>query len=64
MPAQNPSRPLQAELKGPAGEFTTYCEEEFQRRSNSGEAFDAELYEEAVQFVLSKLKRHQGSLSE
>ena len=61
MPPQNPPRPLEAELKGPAGEFSIYCQEELQRRSNSGEDFDAELYEEAVQFVLSKLRKRQGS---
>jgi hypothetical protein len=64
MPTQNPPRPLEAALKGPAGEFSFYCQEEFQRRSNSGEDFDAELYEEAVQFVLSKLQKRQGSRAE
>ena len=64
MPPEHQPRPLEAELKGPAGEFSIYCQEEFQRRSNSGEDFDAELYEEAVQFVLSKLKQRKGSLAE
>lgn len=64
MSSQNEPRPLEAELKGPAGEFSTYCQEEFQRRSNSGEEFDAELYHEAVQFVLSKLKKRKGSQAE
>lgn len=64
MAPQNQPRPLEAELKGPAGEFSIYCQEELQRRSNSGEAFDPELYEEAVQFVLSKLQKRQGSPAE
>jgi hypothetical protein len=61
MPPHQPPQPLEADLKGPASEFALYCQEELQRRSNSGDDFDAELYEEAVQFVLSHLQKHQGS---
>ncbi len=64
MSSQNEHRPLEAELKGPAGEFSAYCQEELQRRSNSGEEFDAELYNEAIQFVLSKLKKRKGGQAE
>lgn len=60
MPPHQPPQPLEADLNGPASEFALYCQEELQRRANSGEDFDAELYEEAVQFVLRHLQHRQG----
>ena len=60
MPPERDAKPLEAELKGPAGEFSEYCKAERQRRENSGEDFDADLYEEAVQFVLNNLQKRSG----
>jgi hypothetical protein len=39
-----------------AREFLNYSKDERQRRENSGEAFDEQTYDEAVQLVLSKLR--------
>ena len=39
-----------------AEEFLAYCNAERERRLNSGEAFDQESFELAVQMVLDKLR--------
>ena len=41
--------------QGTAREFLDYCEEERERRRDSGEAFDEALYQEAVDMVLRRL---------
>jgi len=43
--------------KRPTLEFAAYCEAEFERRRNSGEAFDEATYREAMELVLGKLRR-------
>jgi hypothetical protein len=44
------------ELGASAEEFLAYCDAERERRLNSGEAFDQEAFEQAVQMVLDKLR--------
>lgn len=39
-----------------AREFLTYCEAERERRLNSGEAFDPQGFDEAVEIVVRKLR--------
>lgn len=39
-----------------AEEFLAYCNAECERRRNSGEPFDQELFERAKQMVLDKLR--------
>jgi hypothetical protein len=39
-----------------AREFLAYCEAERERRLNSGEAFDPEAFDQAIEMVLSKLR--------
>ncbi len=50
--------PIQgSEEMGPsAEEFLAYCSAERERRLNSGEPFDQEAFEQAVQMVLDKLR--------
>lgn len=52
------------DLQGTAGEFLDYCEEERERRRDSGEPFDETLYQEAVDMVLRRLqnKEREGAL--
>ncbi len=38
-------------------EFITYCEGEFDRRMNSGEAFDEAGFREAMAIALDKLRK-------
>jgi len=53
----NESAPLkQAELYGPAKDFSEYCEAEFQRRRNSDDSFDEASYREAMNMVMRKLQ--------
>ncbi len=40
----------------PSEEFAVYCEDEFERRLNSGEDFDLAAYREAMELVMTKLK--------
>ena len=40
----------------PSEEFVRYCEAEFERRMNSGEAFDVTEYRVAMEMVTAKLK--------
>lgn len=44
------------DLQGTAREFLEYCEEERERRRDSGAAFDEVLYQEAVDMVLRRLR--------
>ena len=41
----------------PSAEFAAYCEAEFERRLNSGEPFDEDLYRRAMALVLDRLTR-------
>ena len=43
--------------KTPSEEFSAYCEAEFERRLNSGEAFDERLYRKARDMVMERLIR-------
>ncbi len=43
------------ELGVSAKEFLAYCNAERERRLNSGEAFDQQAFDEAVEIVLRKL---------
>ena len=43
-------------LGASAEEFLAYCDAERERRLNSGEPFDEEAFEQAVQTVLDKLR--------
>ena len=42
-------------LPGAAGKFKAYCEVDRERRLDSGDDFDASIYDEAVAVVLKKL---------
>lgn len=44
-----------AVVKKPSQEFSSYCEAEFERRLNSGEAFDEARYRKAMNMVLDRL---------
>ena len=39
-----------------AREFLSYCAAERERRLNSGEAFDEQAFDQAIEMVLSKLQ--------
>ncbi|MEW8079915.1 MAG: nodulation protein E [Candidatus Thiodiazotropha endolucinida] len=43
-------------LGASAQEFLDYCTAEKERRLNSGEAFDEETFDQAMQMVISKLR--------
>ncbi len=58
MSSDGKTKPLSnSRLLGPVEEFSAYCEGEFERRRNSGEAFDEEGYREAMQMALQKLRK-------
>ena len=40
----------------PSEEFVQYCEDEFEKRLNSGENFDEDGYREAMEMVTAKLR--------
>lgn len=44
-------------VKKPSEEFSAFCEAEFERRLNSGEAFDETRYRKAMTMVLDRLFR-------
>jgi hypothetical protein len=44
------------ELTGPAKDFRAFIELEFERRRSSQKDFDPELFDEAVELVLDKLR--------
>lgn len=46
-----------ARLNTPSEEFAAYCEAEFERRLNSGDAFDETRYRRAMDMVLDRLRR-------
>lgn len=57
MTEESGKRPLQgSSLTGPIGDFSSYCEAEFERRRNSGEAFDEAAYREAMEMTLRRLQ--------
>ena len=50
-----PDQPSKDELIGPAKDFRTFIELEFERRRSSQKGFDRDLFDQAVGLVLSKL---------
>jgi len=57
MMAENGNKPLQGSaLTGPISDFSSYCEAEFERRKNSGDAFDEAAYREAMEMTLRRLQ--------
>lgn len=50
----NPS--VSVSVTSPSEAFTTYCEAEFERRRNSGEAFDETSYQDAMNLALGKIR--------
>jgi len=57
MSQKNKSKPLSSsDIRGPEAHFNAYCEDEHERRSNSGEAFDEALFDEAVKLAKRKLR--------
>lgn len=44
-------------ISRPSEEFAAYCDAEFERRLNSGEAFDEQAYRKAMAMVLERLVR-------
>jgi len=48
--------PLTPELIGPARDFNSFIELEFERRRSSQKDFDAALFDEAVELVMHKIK--------
>jgi hypothetical protein len=55
MSDQTPSQVPEG-LGASAEEFLAYCNAERERRLNSGEAFDEEAFDAAIQMVLDKLR--------
>ncbi len=57
MSGSEEAKPLSSSrLKGSATEFASYCEQEFERRRNSSEPFDEELFKDTVVMVLNRLR--------
>ena len=57
MSKKDKSKPLSSsDIRGPEAHFNAYCEDEHERRSNSGEAFDEVLFEKAVKLAKRKLQ--------
>jgi len=57
MSKKDKSKPLSSsDIRGPEAHFNAYCEDERERRSNSGETFDEALFEEAVKLAKRKLQ--------
>ena len=57
MSAEVDAKPLNmTERRTTIEEFTSFCQEEKERRMNSGEAFDEQAFEEAMELTLRKLK--------
>ncbi|MGD8911665.1 MAG: nodulation protein E [Candidatus Thiodiazotropha sp.] len=50
------TQPGDLPLGASAQEFLDYCTAEKERRINSGETFDEETFEKAVQMVINKLR--------
>ncbi len=54
-------KPLNAKgLQSPAAAFATFCKEERERRASSGESFDEDRFDEAMELALKKLKVLEG----
>lgn len=51
------SQPGTVGVARPSEAFSAYCDAEFERRRNSGEPFDAETYQEAMQLALRKIRQ-------
>jgi len=57
MSADQKIKPLSTSgLLGPARDFSEYCEAEFERRRNSGNAFNEAAYREAMEMTLRRLQ--------
>ena len=56
MPNSDASQINREALRGPARDFVEYCDEEQERRRNSGENFDEDSFQKAVELVLSRLQ--------
>jgi len=57
MPKQSDNKPLNtSDIRGPEAHFAAYCETESERLHNSGEVFDAPLFQEAVKLAKRKLR--------
>jgi hypothetical protein len=54
--SEQPSEIDSGNLGVSAREFFVYCHAERERRLNSGEAFDQQAFDEAVELVLRKLR--------
>jgi len=60
MPATADAEPAKKPgINKPSEEFAAYCEAEFERRLNSGEAFDESAYRTAMAMVLDRLHRQE-----
>ncbi len=61
MAGQTDSKPLGfSELQGPVQDFFAFCTEEKDRQRNSGEPFDEEAFDAAVEIVNRKLRALVG----
>ena len=56
MPNSDTNQIDRTSLRGPARDFVDFCDEELERRRNSGESFDEESFQKAVDLVLSRLQ--------
>ena len=55
--SERPNPNKRREARTPSEEFAAYCELEFERRLNSGKAFDEAAYRKAMDLVLDRLSR-------
>ncbi len=57
MTADNSIKPLStSDLSRPSSAFMRFCEEELERRKNSGEDFDEVTFLEAMQLTMNRLE--------
>ena len=57
MPDTSPPRPPESPAPiGPAKDFASFVELEYERRRNSDDDFDPDVFREAVDLVLGKLR--------
>lgn len=54
MSSENGGRPATKKM-GTSQVFADYCQDEFERRRNSGDTFDEETYKKAMDMALIKL---------
>lgn len=59
----SPEQPRPERLIGPAKDFSSYAELEYERRRSSEKDFDPDTFHEAVELVLSKLQVSSDSTS-